>query len=219
LRIARLGNQDGKWTRSQISAGLQKFYEVYGRYPTSREIDAFEYLPSARSIQRKYGGLISIRKELIPESHADYTKGAYRSAKAKESWHRAAKYEEEFYNFLLEHFDPVAVHEHKIMRPGNIASDFYIYTSESDGVVIDLFYAQDLFSLSSIVSIKLKRYVGLPYRIIFVLVGNQTITAQRIQKLMLNRISSLPKNISIDTEANFKSATIFAIKRNSKYSI
>lgn len=75
LRKAQRGGQPGIWTKQDILIGLKYFYELYNRYPTSREIDAFEYLPSSRSIQRQFGGLISLRKDLIPDSHLDFTKG------------------------------------------------------------------------------------------------------------------------------------------------
>lgn len=206
------------WTKTQVLAGLEHFYELYKRYPTAREIDAFEYLPSSRSIQRQFGGLVVLRSELIPNSHSSFTRGVYRSARAKESWHRAAKYEEEFYHFLCQCFDTVAIHEHKVMRPGNISSDYYIYFDENNGVVIDLFYAKDLFSLSNVVNIKLKRYANLPYETYFVLVGNGSIMIDDIQKMIANRKIPLPSQISVDTEQNFKSSTILKLKNKSKFS-
>jgi hypothetical protein len=130
LRVSKSGDQLA-WTKQEILASLQHFYKLYNRYPTALEIDRFEYLPSSRSIQRSFGGLVALRKELIPDSHSNFTQGAYRSSIAKETWHRAVKYEEEFYNFLCSHFDPVAIHEHKIMRPGNVASDYFIYPTIS----------------------------------------------------------------------------------------
>jgi hypothetical protein len=218
LRKAQRGGQPGVWTKNEILQGLEYFYELNGRYPTAREIDAFIYLPSSRSIQRQFGGLVNLRQDLIPGSHMDFTKGTYRSAKAKESWDRAAQYEEEFYIFLIGHFDSVAVHEHKVMRPGNVSSDFYIYLDEDSGVVIDLFYAKDLFSLSNVVSIKHKRYINLPYETHFILIGNDNITLQDVQKLMQNKKTPLPSHIAVDTELNFKSSTIYNIKLRSNYS-
>ncbi len=107
--------------------------------------------------------------------------------------------------------------QHKIVRPGNVASDFFLYLNEKTGVVIDLFYAQDRFSLMGIINYKLKRYSPLPYEIYFVLVGNENITQVDIEKKLLNMKNPLPKNIFIDTEANFKSSTIYDLKKRSKY--
>lgn len=118
---------------------------------------------------------------------------------------------------MITHFDPVAVHEHKIMRPGNVSCDYYIYLNEDSGIVIDLFYAKDLFSLSNVVSIKLKRYTSLPYGVHFILIGNDSITIHDIQRLMKNRKTSLPLHITVDTELNFKTSTVYDIKLRSNY--
>ncbi|MES2971937.1 MAG: hypothetical protein V4702_06475 [Patescibacteria group bacterium] len=47
----------GIWTIEEIKAGFEAFVKDYGRYPTALEIDAYEFLPSSRSLQRSYGGL------------------------------------------------------------------------------------------------------------------------------------------------------------------
>lgn len=216
LRVSRIGDQLG-WTKEEILAGLQHFNKLYNRYPTALEIDAFEYLPSSRSIQRSFGGLVVLRKELIPESQANYTQGKYRTAIAKRTWDRAAKYEEEFYNFLTSQFKSIAIHEHKIMRPGNICSDFFVYLDEREGVIIDLFYAQDMFSLIGVINIKLKRYAPLPYKTYFVLVGNDRITSENISRKIKNRKIPLRSNIFIDTEKNFKLETILQLKTVSQF--
>jgi hypothetical protein len=207
------------WTKQEILAGLNFFYQQKGRYPTANEIDQFEYLPSSRSIQRTHGGLVSLRKELIPNAISDYTAGEYRKAKAQEADKRAKKYEEEFYDALSTHFRPIAIHEHKIIRPGNIASDFFIYLTELEGIVIDLFYAQDMRSLINIVNIKLKRYINLPYDVYFVLVGNPQILEKELVLRMANRSIPLPMNIKVVTEDTFKSNVIPELKTHSIYVI
>jgi len=216
LRLAKSGDQLA-WTKEEILAGLEHFHKLYNRYPTALEIDRYEYLPSSRSIQRSYGGLVVLRKELIPKSQSNYTQGRYRSTIAKQTWDRAAKYEEEFYNFLTSHFKPIAVHEHKIIRPGNVCCDFYVYLNEDEGFIIDLFYAQDMFSLVGVINIKLRRYAHLPRKTYFVLVGNEEITIDQIRSKILNRKVPIPGNIFVDTENNFKLATIHSINKQSQY--
>lgn len=218
LRVSKTGDQLS-WTKQEILAGLQHFYKLNNRYPTALEIDSFEYLPSSRSIQRSFGGLVILRKELIPNSQSDYTQGGYRSAIAKKTWDRAAKYEEEFYNFLTYHFEALTIHEHKIMRPGNISSDFFVYLDERSGIIIDLFYAKDMFSVVGVINIKAKRYARLSYPTYFILVGNNQISLQEISILVGNKKSPLPSHISVDTEAHFKESTIYQLKRQSKFSL
>lgn len=216
LRRARLGQKN--WTKEQIVAGIEYFFELHERYPTAVEIDSFEYLPSSRSIQRSYDGLVLLRTELVPKSHTNFTKGTYRSSMAKVANDRAKKYEEEFYNFLSLHFESIAIHEHKVIRPGGISSDYFIHFDEDKGAVIDLFYAQDIHSLAGIIGIKLKRYILLSCEVYFILVGNPDITKKQVDALISRRKIALPSHISIDTEINFKDLTIFKLKAESNYS-
>jgi hypothetical protein len=73
------------------------FYDQHNRYPTSNEIDAFEYLPTSRTIQRSHGGLVNLRKKLLLGEISDHTTGDYRSEVARKADKRAKHYEEEFY--------------------------------------------------------------------------------------------------------------------------
>jgi hypothetical protein len=205
------------WTDEELLSGLKYFYELEGHFPTSDEIDKFPYLPSARSIQRTHGGLVSLRKRLMPNEHHNFTTGEYRSTKAREADKRARVYEEEFYNFLDTHFESIAIHEHKIIRPGNVASDFFIYLNDKDGVVIDLFYAQDIRTLAKIVQIKLKRYTLLPFDTYFVLVGNPSITNLQIDERMQNRSTALPAHIKVVNERSFKDSIVLALKNRSRF--
>ena len=104
------------------------------------------------------------------------------------------------------------------MRPGNISSDYYVYLDEDNGVVIDLFYAKDIHSLRGVLNIKKNRYQSLPYKTIFVLVGNDELGVDVIRKLVQRRKIPLPSNILVDSEANFKASTVHQIKKLSKYS-
>ncbi len=206
LRKNKAGKQP-KWTLAEISAGLEYFKELNGRYPSALEIDAFEYLPTSRSLQRTYeGGLVGIRTTLgFEESQLDYTKGALRSEKAKSTYKNAVDYEYDFYAFLISIIPEVQVHEHKILRPGNVCCDFFIYTSGKSGFAIDIFYAQDLQSLRGVVTIKTKRYANVNCKTFFVLVGNHEIPQEMIDSHIANKKDTFPGHLSVLTETNFKS--------------
>ncbi|HMS31488.1 MAG TPA: hypothetical protein PJ984_03780 [Candidatus Saccharibacteria bacterium] len=217
LRIYSKGHQ-AVWTKSQLKCGFLKFYDEFKRFPTAHEIDAYKYLPSARSIQRSYGGLVALRKEILPlGTHLDHTKGLYRSNKAREAGNRSQASEEDFYNKLANVFEEIAIHEHKIIRPGGVASDFFIYLTPDSGVVIDIFYAQDLRTLGSIVNIKLKRYSSLPFEIYFVCCDNPIINNRQITSLMLNRRVALPDHIKVVNDEEFFRNTVADIARRSYY--
>jgi SAM-dependent MidA family methyltransferase len=99
-----------------------------------------------------------------------------------------------------------------------VASDYFIYFSANKGIVIDLFYAQDMHSLGGVVNIKLKRYSSLPFKTIFILVGNELIDIDTIRKYLSRRKVPIPFNILVDTENNFKVSTINQLKALSIYS-
>lgn len=203
LKRKIIGKQD-KWTLEDIRIGIEHYKSIFGNYPSTLDFDKVDYLPSSRLIQRNFGGIIKLRELLGLNTAADYTKGEYRSVIASKTYKNSIKYEEEFYNYLISKIPEISVHEHKILRPGNICCDFFIYTDQKNGIVIDIFYAQDIFSLARIIIIKTKRYIGLKYPIYFVLVGNRAIPQHQIDMLVKNKKILLPYNINIITEDEFK---------------
>lgn len=50
--------------QKQIKQNIERFYQEYNRFPTSHDFDTTSYLPTARTIQRKFGGLVKLRQEL-----------------------------------------------------------------------------------------------------------------------------------------------------------
>lgn len=193
------------WSIDNIRDGFEYYKDLYGRYPTSREVDTFDYLPAARSIQRSYGGLVEVRKQLNLSGPVDFTKGEVRSLKASETDKRAKLYEEEFFNFLISKVDQIRVHEHKIIRPGNVASDFFIYNSKNEGIVIDLFYAADIINLLKIINIKYKKYLTVVSPILFIVVGNDSISQISIDKIISNKKFIMPLSMKVLNERTFKS--------------
>ena len=94
LRRKIKGNQD-KWSIGEVIEGLEYYKQLHDKYPSAREIDAFEFLPSARSIQRSFGGLEKFRKGIgLEEGLTNLTKGKIRSEKAQNTYSNAIKHEE-----------------------------------------------------------------------------------------------------------------------------
>jgi hypothetical protein len=96
LRRRTNNPNDDRWNLQNLKDGFEYFFELYNRYPTVKEIDTFEYLPTSRTIQRSFGGLMSLRKELGLDSPTNFSSGVTRSNKAREVDKRAKKYEEDF---------------------------------------------------------------------------------------------------------------------------
>jgi hypothetical protein len=193
-----------KWSIDNLRDGFNYFFELNGHYPTSRDVDNFEYLPTRKTLERSFGGITKLRETLGLDIPKDYRTGIMRSNVAANADKRARKYEEEFYKYLTSKIPEIRVHEHKIIRPGDTAADFFIYTSDTAGIVIDLFYAMDIYSLLGIINIKFKKYVNVKFPVYFVLVGNEDITQEIIDDKMNNRKNQLSSHIQVLTEENFK---------------
>lgn len=195
---------DLKWNIDNLKDGFNHFFDVNRRYPTSKEIDTFDYLPTVKTLQRSFGGLVELRKVLGLDTPSDHRTGITRSNVASDADQRAKKYEKEFHAYLISKIPEVRVHEHKIIRPGDTAADFFIYTEDSKGIVIDLFYAMDMHSLGGVINIKYKKYLDVKFPVYFVLVGNNEITQEVIDQKINNRKNQLPNHMSVLTENNFK---------------
>jgi len=197
-------NTPGKWPIEAIRTGMEKYKEIYSHYPHTLDFDKVDFLPSSKLIQRNFGGIVKLKELLGLDCDKDGTKGEYRSNIARRTWNDAVGYEQQFYEFLISKKPEISVHEHKILRPGNICCDFFVYTSDREGFAIDIFYAQDLFSLSRIVYLKNKRYNKLNFPVYFVLVGNDLIKQNDIDMLINNRKNPIGSNIKVLTECSFK---------------
>lgn len=206
------------WQENEIKAGFLKFFDLNGRYPSAEEIDSFEFLPSSRSIQRSYGGLVSLRKRLFPEEISSYTTGAYRTNIASMMYKRAQKYEERFWFRLCEHFQEIAIHEQKRIRPGSVASDFFIYVDENKGVCLDLFYAQNMRAVANVINIKLKRYRQLNCPVIFIVISTDNVDDLLIEAQIMNRKIALPTHVSVVTESTFWNYILIDLKDRSIFS-
>lgn len=200
----KIVGKQGSWSIDDIKEGVGHFVELFKRYPTAHDFDTFDYLPSARTIQRSYGGLESLREVLGLGQVINFTKGISGSENAGKNYKRAVQYEEEFYNFLISKIPEVRVHEHKIIRPGHICCDFFIYTGKEGGVVIDLFYAKDKYSLGIIIRTKEKRYKDLKLQTFFISIGNPELKQILIEGMVENKKELLPKHIKVFEESYFK---------------
>ena len=196
-------NSVEKWSLEIIRLGVKKFFDENGRYPSARDFDKCKYLPTARTIQRNFGGMSIVRGSISPESSKDFRTGTVRSNVSKNNIIRAYKEEEDFYRFLITKFPEVQVHEQKRLRPGNIASDFFIYTTPIKGFAIDIFHSSDRFNTFGILNIKLKRYVGLAMPIIFVVIGD--FSQDDVDSLLGSKKNKLDKNMYFYADNYFKS--------------
>lgn len=124
-----------------------------GRMPTATEIDACPKLPSARQIQRRFGGIVNVRKELGYKD-TDLGSGDNRSKVGRQVNADGLALESRLLKELRSIFGEIAVHEQRRFGPTKQALDFYVYT-QSGNFAVDVFVAKNEHSLR--VNAKMKR--------------------------------------------------------------
>lgn len=145
-----------EWTKENILAGLQKFFDDSGRYPTAEEIDRYPYLPSSRQIQRRFGGLVQLRKDLN-FAVSNYSIGAHRSQIASKVGIQGGKTEREMETTLVNYFGEYFVHVEKPLynffcnKAGfslkfKQRADFLVYCDPKP-FCVDVFYPRDFLVL------------------------------------------------------------------------
>lgn len=153
------------WNKEKIKEGFEKFFSEFGRYPTAEEIDRYQFLPLSRQIQRLFGGLVNLRRELGLAIH-HYGSGKNRSEIAKLIGPRGSKGERNFEEILIQRFGEYFVHVEKppykfIVNPNDkdfkLRSDFLVYAKQYT-FCVDVFYAKNYRKLTDIINIKQNKY-------------------------------------------------------------
>lgn len=196
LRKQRNGFQK-PWKIEELKVGLEHFYKEHSHYPTATEVDEYEYLPTSRSIERSFGGLVSLRQELQLNENYDFRTGAHSSERAKMINKRAHASERVVYDFLCNQFGREFVHrEYFFTDDHRTRADFFIYDA-GNGFCVDVFYPNSVRNLTGCLNIKLKKYSVtahlLPYLIIF-LQMNPAIQQERLNTLIESKERKLSQN-------------------------
>ncbi len=226
---AKIGaNFDNKflqpWSNESLLDGFKKFFDENGRYPTAEEIDAYEFLPSARQIQRAFGGLRNLRKSLGLEIE-DYGRGVNRSKIVFEANKRGGIGEKETEEILINHFGECFAHvekplykyikpESKLRKDSKCRVDFLVY-AQNYTFCVDVFYTNTLCTLIANINVKSKKYQDLAIDVYLVSL-NENITDNSIGLYLSHRITKLDQNIKVINKGSFfqKIKTIPVIKVN-----
>lgn len=146
------------WTVEKVKLGLERFYKENRRYPTGPEIDSADYLPSARTIERRFGGVVKLRGDLGLSGQSDFRQGSHSSERAFEINKRSNRVETEVYEFLIKKFGKEFVHrEYFFTDDKRTRADFFIYDNQS-GFCVDVFYPKDRRNLVGCLNSKLGKY-------------------------------------------------------------
>lgn len=159
-----------KYKQQDIIDNFIKLTQELGHEPTVFEVDACEYLPPSRTIQRRMGGLQELRR-LTGQSVINHTQGATRSAKADVINKRAKRYEAELYNLIRKKYHDISGTTTFVTREwswqqalpdgreySNTRCDVCIDNRETGHhIVIDFFYPESEHSLGGCVRAKQKK--------------------------------------------------------------
>jgi len=188
-----------KWSFGKIMEGFEAFYQKNGHYPTATEIDYFPGLPSARQIQRIYGGVKEFRK-LINLDITDYGRGDFRSNIASSVGKRGFKGEVEIEKLLIQRFGEICVHPEKRLS-NRQRIDFFIYANAMS-FGIDVFYSIYKEDIQKNINNKMVTYKDILFDSYFVCL-NGSVSQELLDLLVKNKKNLLPKNIRVFSYKGF----------------
>ncbi len=189
-----------KWTIDNIRDGLEYFKELNGRYPGSREVDSFEYLPTRKMIERNFGGLEKLKSSL-GYVDTNFGKGKFRSEIAFKVNKRGRDTEIQLQKLLVNKFGEVFVHTEKIFDNTKNRVDFYIYAPKGN-FGVDVFCTETMHNLQGNINVKLNKYSDFKEKMYFVVAGG-CISQEDLDNYLLSKIRHLPANSEIVTFEKF----------------
>lgn len=189
-----------KWTINKIKLGFEKFLEENGRLPTAPEIDRAEYLPSARTLQRSFGGVEGVRR-LLGYEQVHFGKGDFRREIALQAYKVGLQAEHDLEARLIKKFGEPFVHIEKRVGMKKNRLDFFIY-SPSGNLGIDIFYPSSFRDLQKNVNIKITKFVDVGCEVIFV-VATSDYKQTLIDNWILNKRKFMPDNTKVMNLENF----------------
>ncbi|HEY4496655.1 MAG TPA: hypothetical protein VI432_00715 [Candidatus Paceibacterota bacterium] len=179
------------WTIEQVEAGLRHFFDASGRYPTATEIDDYSFLPTNRTIERSFGGIIALRKKLRLGNEYDFRAGRHSSRRAHIINKRSNNLENEVYMYLCDKFHKEFVHrEYLFTDDARTRADFFVYVHDND-FLVDVFCPSSLRNLTLCVNVKLKKYQNSPTLIgktpLIFLQMNKSISQDKINEVLASK--------------------------------
>jgi hypothetical protein len=192
-----------EWSLEDIKNGFDRYLKINGSLPTTPEIDKCEYLPSSRTIQRRFGGVIELRKKLgYNETH--FGIGKYRKKLSNQAYTDGLSAEKQVEKYLIEKFGEPFVHIEKRIGSKKNRIDFYVY-SPSNNLAIDVFSPNSFRDLQKNVNIKIDKFVDLLCPTIYLPINeNLNFKQKKINKWIKNKRKKMPPNSFVYNFITFK---------------
>ncbi|MFA6271560.1 MAG: hypothetical protein WC693_00435 [Patescibacteria group bacterium] len=170
------------WSMDNVLSGFRQFYKENDRWPVASDMNTYKYLPNVKTLNRKFGGITNIRKELgLVETN--YTKGVTRSKKSKVLWDRGFKAEQDVYAILKEYYHEPFVHNQArvVVGDNTLKADFIVY-HKSGKYAVDVFFPDSEIShFTNNLIHKIRTYKNFPYKI-YLVVSNKEISESTIEE-------------------------------------
>lgn len=200
------------WTPEVIKRGIDTYIVEHGHPPTAHDFDACPYLPSARHMQRAFGGLEHLRQQL-GYTELNYTKGDLRRTRSLAGHLEGTAAEDRLEIILIAKFGEAFVHTQKrYYIDHKNRYDFFVY-------YLDGYFAVDIFTTSrpdyigTNIRHKIPKYKNVPpdTPIFFVVAGNG-ITSEdvRLRTATISGLKAMPNVTPIllrDFEAHIGALT------------
>ncbi len=195
---------DTIWDQELIQQGIERYFTEFGTYPTAVDFDEYPYLPSARQIQRRFGGMQKLRETLGYEA-TNYTKGDARQKVYSSFSARSINAEDMLEIELIKHFGEPYVHTQKrYYQQLKNRWDFFVYY-KNGYMGIDIFSTSRKSYILRNVHHKLHKYKNVPASIpIYFVVENSSLTTDDVESaIFLSDLLRLQPNIHVLTLADF----------------
>lgn len=173
-------------------AAVKDFIETKGFEPTALDFDSSNLLPTARTIQRTYGGLRQFRL-LAGLKTVDFTTGQARTKKAKKAMKLSGEMETVIFQRLLDNLGSKRVSSPaRVFLNNGKTVDFKIELNDKI-LLVDVFYPTTKPSFIGCVNIKNKKYSSkeesfyqYPYEIILVCLNKEVMVNTNSKLRVLN---------------------------------
>lgn len=191
-----------KWTLEKIKEAFEKFKHKNGRLPTTADMKDNKRLPSARWLQKGFGGVPEVR-EMLGYEETDFGSGKNRSEIAAKSITRGKDAEVKLELYLRGKFGDIYVHNERIYDYSDLKRiDFYVYTPK-ENIGIDVFHTGTLRDLQTNVSIKLNKYEGFEDKLYFAC-ANSDCNQGQFHSYIQSKRKPMPENTHLVTMAKLK---------------
>ena len=211
--------KEDQWTIEKIQVSVTQFIKANDKEPTAKDFKSSNNLPTARQIQRRFGGLKEIRHQL-GLSIKDHTTGLTRSIKAKQCLHTSRLQEADLFNQLYKKYHNTSgtgfyvtrqfayqQFDEKLLTYHNITTDICIDDRvKKHHILIDLFNPQDIESAQGCVRVKKNKIKEHPvslfnstHEVLFLCMNpelDQEVLDTRITKSKLFKVISLDNFIN-----------------------